>query len=90
MEDVRNTGSKSIPIKDFIKMIYRVRRVEHSIDPQKYPLDYNIIENIVRRKYNDDNWKQYLENLDVLNNVPHKNLEDKIKYDAKMMELIYV
>ncbi|NLL02158.1 MAG: hypothetical protein GX265_03975 [Mollicutes bacterium] len=88
-EDVRNTGSKSIPIKDFIKMIYRVRRVEHSIDPQKYPLDYNIIENIVRRKYNDDNWKQYLENLDVLNNVPHKNLEDKIKYDAKMMELIY-
>ena len=89
-QEVHRINYKKIPVKDFIKMIYRVRRIEHSIDPQKYPLDYEIIEKIVSNKYNKDiNLKKHLKDLDVLNNVPQKNLENKIKYDAQRMELLY-
>ena len=40
-----------IPREDFIRCLYRVRRVEHSINPEKYPLSLNTLQTIVSSIY---------------------------------------
>ena len=43
--------SKEIDKSKFIDILYQVRRVEHSIDHEKYPLNVDLIESIVKDKY---------------------------------------
>ena len=92
-ENIIEIHKKNIPIDVFIKMLYRVRRIEHSLDPQKYPLSLEIIEKIVSSKYKIDQFllkiltKLEIENLVTLKNIPE--YEPKISYDIKMMELLY-
>ncbi|MDD2208165.1 MAG: hypothetical protein PHU45_02285 [Bacilli bacterium] len=92
-EDIINIHKKNIPIDIFIKMLYRVRRIEHSLDPKKYPLSIEIIEKIVSDKYIIDQFvlklltKLEIENLDIFKNI--SEYEPKIRYDIKMMELLY-
>ncbi len=86
---------KVIPLEIFLKALYRVRRIEHSLDPKEYPLDYKIIEEICSNKYTYDKLllkllvnKENIENIDVLKYIPSK-IKNKIGYDISMMKLLH-
>lgn len=92
---IRHKNNESIPIKDFLKMLYRVRRIEHSLDFEKYPLDFKLIEQIISKKYSNDklllkllSTREQIENLEVLNYIP-SDIKNKINYDIGMMKLLY-
>ena len=48
---LNNILSKEIDKSKFIDILYQVRRVEHSIDHEKYPLNIDLIESIVKNRY---------------------------------------
>jgi len=97
--------SKKISKFDFIEILYRTRRVQHSIDPLKYPLDLKNIEAIVEKKYPISKLSQeerlliaifgeYNDPIDIISKLDVvDNIpkgEDIIECDAKRMQLINV
>lgn len=93
-EEILTYHNKKIPLDIFLKALYKVRRIEHSINPDIYPLNYKIIEEITSNKYTLDKLltkllisKESINNLDVLNYIP-SHINNKIDYDINMMKLL--
>ena len=94
----------SISYTSFIKALYMVRRVEHSIDPVEYPLDMVSFKKAVDKKYSFKTVEQKLiyELVTREELLPIKTVilslpvlsnipskNDKIYYDSKRMELLH-
>lgn len=96
----KNLLKQKLSYESFLKMLYRVRRIEHYLNPEKYPLTLDEItrtaksrnsrESLLMLIYLED-LNEYLEisSLDVMKNIP-EDVHNKINYDAKRMELLHI
>ncbi len=100
-EEFLDLGRKTISDNALIKSIYKVRRIEHLMNPIKYPLDPDIFESIInqtipksRRQRLLDLIKGLKETLEVVEEIPIVNQisgetsREKITKDLKRIELL--
>lgn len=103
-DDLISIYNEKIKPDSFIKAFYNVRRVEHSINPNRYELSYkdvmqalDTMQTLNFKQFNQDygllnaNFvESYLKELLCQYDLKDEKLEDKIYYDSKRMELINV
>ena len=97
--DIKKHFQNSISVDLFIETLYRVRRVEHNINPAKYSLEYNQIKTIANKRFarekiaqkvlEENTYKPVLESMKVMPNIS-KSIVKNISCDAKRMELIFL
>lgn len=103
--NVNKLFNKSISYIPFVKALYRVRRVEHSINPIEYPLTMDAIKSAINSKFHITSSSEFLliqmlmgeNSLDPQKIIYglkvmkniDKKVDNKIDYDAKRMELLY-
>lgn len=96
MEEKDITIQRGIDYNSLIAILYNVRRIEHYINPKKYPLDEANIRNIVKNKYGLDLFFKYsILNKGTIKEIINRGIKgsfpkgDKIPVDLKRMELMY-
>ncbi len=97
--DIKKHFQNSISVDLFIETLYRVRRVEHNINPAKYSLEYNQIKTIANKRFarekiaqkvlEENTYKPVLESMKVMPNIS-KSIVKNISCDAKRMELLFL
>jgi len=95
--------SRRLHLDDFVRILYRTRRIQHAIDPIKHPLDLERIQAIAETRslmhpqtpeekllnciFGYNNYSNIINELDVLETIPEG--ENIIECDAKRMQLIH-
>ncbi len=100
-EKFLDLGRRKIPDNALIKSIYKVRRIEHLMNPQKYPLDPDIFENIINHTIPQSGKQRLLglimglketlevvEEIPVINQISGETSREKIMKDLKRIELL--
>lgn len=92
--------TKKIEEEYMMEAIYKVRRIEHLIDPKNYPLSPYIFDTIIKNSFPSSKQERLLNlifeqtpidkisNLPLLDNILVENSNDKMDFDIKRIELL--